>query len=197
MTTVFIGISAKQVPSQQTLKHIFDYNEDGYLTWRIEKSNRISIGQRAGYTHSSGYDYINLNNSMYRAHRLIWQWHYGDIDDNLVINHIDGEPRNNKISNLEQITQSANTRLKRIQKNNKSGIKGVSWYAATNKWEACISVNKKKKHLGHFINKFDAFLAYDQASQLYKGNGYRPQVFTGALLDEYNDYLASRLPQAA
>lgn len=44
----------------------------------------------------------------FMEHRVIWCYHYGTIDDNLVINHIDFDRANNAIENLELVTQKQN-----------------------------------------------------------------------------------------
>ena len=41
-------------------------------------------------------------------------------------------------------------------KNNKSGVKGVSFNKSQNKWNARIAINGTQIHLGSFINKEDA-----------------------------------------
>ena len=45
---------------------------------------------------------------------------------------------------------------RRIQKNNRSGIKGVHWNAADKRWKASIKVEGKNLYLGYFKNKDDA-----------------------------------------
>lgn len=44
------------------------------------------------------------------VHRLIWTAFNGPIPEGLVINHIDSNPANNNLDNLEVVTQSANIR---------------------------------------------------------------------------------------
>jgi hypothetical protein len=43
-----------------------------------------------------------------KIHRLVYLTFIGEIDDNLVIDHIDTDRNNNHYSNLEQITQQEN-----------------------------------------------------------------------------------------
>lgn len=52
-----------------------------------------------------------------------------------------------------------------MQKNNKSGFKGVCWYPKYQKWLAQISINGSLKNLGYFYNVDDAVAAYDLAAQ--------------------------------
>lgn len=76
----------------------------------------------------------------------------------LVVNHIDGDRTNNKVSNLEITTNRANSSLKNVVRT--SNYVGVCWYKAYNKWRATIVINYKKVHLGYFDNELDAHNAY-------------------------------------
>jgi hypothetical protein len=42
------------------------------------------------------------------AHRVVYSYFKGEIPDGLVINHIDGNRKNNNLSNLEAVTQKEN-----------------------------------------------------------------------------------------
>lgn len=43
------------------------------------------------------------------VHRLIWSMFYGEIPDEMVIDHKDNNPSNNKITNLQCLTSIKNT----------------------------------------------------------------------------------------
>ena len=65
-------------------------------------------------------------------------------------------------SNCRFVTRSINTSNTRVIKsNNTSGYRGVSFHKQHKKWQAYISVNNKRKHLGLFNTAFDAAIAYD------------------------------------
>lgn len=44
-----------------------------------------------------------------RAHRLIWETYNGKIQDDLTIDHIDGNNQNNSLYNLQLLTRAENT----------------------------------------------------------------------------------------
>lgn len=44
------------------------------------------------------------------VHRLIWNYYHGRIDDNMVIDHVNNNSLDNRIENLQCITQSENIR---------------------------------------------------------------------------------------
>lgn len=69
---------------------------------------------------------IELKDKPYYVHRIIWVMVYGYIDSDLVIDHLDGNPLNNKIKNLKLKNLKGNSMNKRKQSNNTSGVTGVS-----------------------------------------------------------------------
>lgn len=54
----------------------------------------------------------------YRVHRLVYETLMGDIPQELTIDHIDANPQNNSIENLQILTRENNTR--KALKNKKS-----------------------------------------------------------------------------
>ena len=62
-------------------------------------------------------------------------------------------------------TKQQNRMNRTAYKKNKSGYKGVYWYAEKKKWLASIRFNKKSIYLGLYENKIDAALAYDQKAK--------------------------------
>jgi len=155
------------LPSQEELHRLFEYRK-GNLYWKIEKTRRVKIGDKAGYADSNGYLCLSINSVRYRMHRIIWAYHYGAILGNLQIDHIDGNKLNNIIENLRLATHSQNnSNNKRARRDSKSNILGVYWHKAANKWTSQINSNKKKIHLGLFANQEDAIAARKAAELQY------------------------------
>lgn len=98
--------------NQDQIKEIFEYC-DGGLYW---KNDRVSVrihskkGTRAGNRNSSKKPYrrITIGKKSYLEHRLIWIYHYGDIPQNMVIDHINQIKYDNRIENLRLATLSLN-----------------------------------------------------------------------------------------
>lgn len=88
--------------------------------------------------------------------------------------HKDGNGLNCMKSNLRFCTSSQNGFNRKKQKNNSSGVKGVSYSKQKKKWRARINVNRKEIHLGFFDNLIDSCKIYDEACLKYHGEFARP-----------------------
>lgn len=92
------------------------------------------------------------------AHRVAWLLHYGEWPAG-VVDHIDGDPSNNKIENLRIVTQQQNVWNSKKRYNNTSGTTGVLWRKKERKWYASLRVSGQTISLGFFDNKEAAIAA--------------------------------------
>jgi hypothetical protein len=83
------------------------------------------------------------------------------------VDHINGNPLDNRRENLRVCEQSQNTANRGLNKKNSSGMIGV--HKSHGKWRACIKVNYQNINLGHFDNLEDAVKARDEAAKKYRG----------------------------
>ena len=102
--------------TQNKVKELFTY-EEGKLLWKVKKAIRTSIGEEAGTINALGYRCISVDNKRYYAHRLIFLFHRGFLPE--YIDHIDGDPTNNRLENLRECTRDQN------QWNQKVSIKAL------------------------------------------------------------------------
>lgn len=89
------------------------------------------------------------------------------------IDHIDGNTMNNRKSNLQICTNQQNQLKKKMQSNNTSGYRGVTWYVnpgKTSRWMAQIYFNHKRHHIGYFDSKEEAALAYNEKAKEFFGD---------------------------
>lgn len=137
------------------LREVLSYYPDtGIFTWLV----RARPGA-AGCMDRLGYRRIMIDGVQYYAHRLAWLYIYGASPTN-GIDHINGDPADNRICNLREATQAENNQNKRSKRNGSSKYLGVSWYKRTEKWQAHITVNGKQHFLGCFGTEEEAHSAY-------------------------------------
>ena len=129
-------MTPKPLPPRDLVRQMLDYDPaTGVLTWlprpreMFSRSNsywrwnKLFSGMPAG---SAGANKISvcINDVRYMAHRLAWLHYYGEPVPPLI-DHIDGDPHNNRIDNLRAATKSQNMVNSPTQKNNTSGYRGV------------------------------------------------------------------------
>lgn len=134
------------------LRELFRY-ECGRLVYRITRG-RACEGNTAGWLDGKGYRRITVNGKSYGLHRLVWIYFNGEITDaSLEVDHIDGDPLNNRIENLRLATRKQNVANQGPNLNNNSGVKGVSFHKSTNLWRARL--NRNGKETCQYFKTFD------------------------------------------
>ena len=81
--------------------------ETGVFTWKSPKQGR-KMGVAVGSKSPSGYLVITIGQKSYWAHRLAWIYCHGEIQENMVIDHINGVRNDNRIVNLRPCSHSEN-----------------------------------------------------------------------------------------
>lgn len=151
------------------LKELFSYNEKtGVFTRNISTNKRFKVGDKAGSINSNGYVVIKIKDKNFKAHRLVWLFHFGVLPPS-NLDHINGIKSDNRIENLRLSTFAQNNSNVPRRTNNKSGYKGVIFHKATKKWMASCSHNKKRNYLGLFDSAEEANCAYVQFAKLLHG----------------------------
>jgi hypothetical protein len=156
----------------------------GHLTWLARDVPENSCARRNvrawntryagtpafGYRDRLGYGHGQISGENYLAHRIAWAIHYGRWPDGLI-DHIDGDPTNNRIDNLRVVDSTGNTRNQRRHSRNTTGVTGVSYHRAAGKYWAQIGVRGEVKYLGLFDDLEAAAAARRQAEITY---GFHP-----------------------
>lgn len=70
-----------------------------------------SIPTEFGNAHLSNFGYYIITSSKQLLHRMVWEKYYGPIPEGYNVHHIDGNKKNNDISNLELISHSDHASL--------------------------------------------------------------------------------------
>ena len=95
--------------------------------------------------------------------------------DNLVVDHINGNPLDNRKCNLRICTIQQNGMNRKVASNNNSGCTGVSKVKRYNKWQANIGYKGKSYYLGLYDTKEEAIKARKEAEKKYFGEYARAE----------------------
>lgn len=99
-----------------------------------------------------------------QMHRMIL-----GITSHLVVDHIDGNGLNNRQSNLRICTRPQNSYNKGPNRNNRLGVKGVTWNSRDKRFIATIHKQGRNYIIGNFKTLEEAKIAYHMASLVIHG----------------------------
>lgn len=154
----------EQYPPSEIAKFYVYWPLTGDITWRrrvagmtfgskvvSERGARQSNGKCAGrsalYDHIAGYKAVAIMGTAFLAHRAAWALHYGVWPEGWM-DHINGDRTDNRIVNLRVVSPSENSRNSALSSLNRTGVPGVFYEAAANRWKAYINVNRRRIELG-------------------------------------------------
>jgi len=154
-------------------KHWFA-NQRSWARWNTKHAGKVAfttVKQRRG----RAVCFIGtILSTPQKAHRVAWAIHYGKWPDN-EIDHEDGNPLRNVISNLRDVTHEVNCKNLAVPSDNTSGAVGVALNRRTRKWTVLIKADKRTKYVGEFADFEDAVSAR-KAAQIEQG--YHPNHAT-------------------
>ena len=119
-----------------------DLEKCSKLTWHYAKNK------------DSKYIQTRIKGKMIKLHRYIMNMN----NSNLVVDHINRNPLDNRKSNLRICSYKENSFNKSIRVDNTSGIPGVSFHKTNKKWRAKIKYNNLTIHLGYFEDINEALI---------------------------------------
>jgi hypothetical protein len=116
-----------------------DYQVSNYGEVWSDKSETYVIG----HTNTEGYRTVGIRNSIskryhIRVHRLVAEAFILNPENKPLVDHIDGDPTNNIVTNLRWCTHLENQWNKKVGKNNTSGVKGVHFCPVKRRWRVRI-----------------------------------------------------------
>jgi hypothetical protein len=125
--------------------------KEGMLNPKLEKNNyyRVSLSK-------------NSKKKVFLVHQLVAVafLNHKICGHNMVVNHKNFIKTDNRLCNLEIITNRENTNKKHIKSS--SEYVGVYWDKGSNKWKSQITINGNRKNLGRFKTEIEAYKAYEK-----------------------------------
>lgn len=104
--------------SPSGLLRIKDYRDKDIEGYPVGSQNFRKNGEADAWV-------LCFNYRQYAIHRIIWVLVHDSVDPEMVVDHLDGNPFNNKIHNLSLKTTADNLRNRCMLRNNKTGVTGV------------------------------------------------------------------------
>lgn len=147
-------------PSIEHVVALFDLeHSSGAIFWKTS-SRGHRIGTRAGSEQSDGYSRVYVERTKLPVHRVVWAIVNGRWPEpGKVIDHINGNPRDNRPSNLREVTWQANSQNRqRPASDNRSGsrVPGVCYVTASGRYHINLKIGGRIKFMGSYVRLEDA-----------------------------------------
>lgn len=143
-----IPLSGQHGQGHSALVNDSDYETLNNYTWHLGNNGYVKtfVGGRK-------------NLKCLLMHRLIM-----NPPDDHEVDHISGDPLDNRRENLRIVTRSQNARNLRRHKQFSSRFKGVGWNARRSIWEVKLTLNGRSIYSGQFTSELEAAHAYNAAA---------------------------------
>lgn len=112
-----------------------------------------------------------------RKHNLRLHVYLLEKNNDLIVDHINGNTLDNQKSNLRHVDFYQNSMNTKKTSRNTSGFTGVDFNKQKQMWRARIRINGKDIHLGLFTNKNDAIEARRKGEIKYFGEFRRGEQY--------------------
>jgi len=128
---------------------------------------------KTGYASRTQHHHMDENGKRVRSHILMHRFIMGITDKSQIVDHINGNPLDNRKCNLRVCNKSENSQNARKKAGNRnftSLYKGVS-KVSPDKWVVLIKPSKleKSKYIGTYYSEIAAAKGYNAAALKYHG----------------------------
>jgi hypothetical protein len=122
---------------------------------------RIKHHQKLGWIDDKGYLRFRHEGKLHFGHRVAWLLVHGAIPEGKSVDHVDGDPQNNRLDNLRLASHQENIRNSRAKTKAAHGFKGLMYCKKTGRYRFKIRHGGKQITGGNFSRPEDAARAYD------------------------------------
>lgn len=164
---------------EQSIRDLF-YRRDGRWYWKDIECNRnnardlsIPLGDSVQASRKK-YLLTNINNRQYFTHRLIYWLHTNDWPQ--VVDHIDGNPRNNLFSNLRASTFKQNAANRRIRTGRTHNIREYTYKDGSIGYRPQITFMRKVFTMDSYPSREEAIIASLFVRRLLHGEHYNIEI---------------------
>jgi len=150
----------------QEAREVFRY-EAGKLYWRIKPANHVDPGDEAGAPNRGeertkrGRWFIGYRRKLYPRARLVWMIHHDEIPARKVVDHINNDCTDDRVENLQIISQRWNTTKDVKPRDLPTGVR-----RHRNRFAAYATLNGKYRYISSHATAEEASAAYQKAIAL-------------------------------
>ena len=131
---------------------------------------RTNLIKRCGNCYGTREIWNKGNRYSEHLHRVVLERKIGrKLTKKEQVDHIDGNGLNNTRNNLRLSNQCQNMANARKRKDNLTGVRGVHFNKAKNKFEVYINKNRKRFRLGRYKTLKDATKVREEAEKKFYG----------------------------
>lgn len=127
----------------------YDETSPSGLRWKNDRNNWVKANHVAGTKNkTNGRWRLRVGGKeLYFIQNVVFILQHGFLDDDKVVDHIDGNASNNHIKNLRAISPIHNQHNRRITQRNIAGVSGIRYRKDRDCWVAsvgCCNVTEEK-----------------------------------------------------
>jgi HNH endonuclease len=171
-------MAIRELPSPEVLRQLLRYEPDtGKLFWLPRTPDQFEPGYRhpewncrhwnSKYAGKEAFTASRPGGVNFRAHRVIWAIVYG-VDPCDIIDHINGDPSDNRIENLRTATPRQNSQ-NRTKIRGSSKYLGVCYLASEGRWLMQMKTEAGRKVSRRFDVEIEAARYYDKIAAEHHG----------------------------
>ncbi|HDU5577111.1 TPA: HNH endonuclease [Klebsiella aerogenes] len=164
---------------EQSIRDLF-YRLDGRWYWKDIECNRnnsrdisIPLGDSSQASRKKYLETV-INGRQFKTHRLIYWLHTNDWPE--VVDHIDGNPRNNLFTNLRAATKRQNAANLRIKRGRTHNVGKYVCKDGSISYRPQIRFMGKNYMVGTFYTEHEAIIASLFVRRLLHGEYYNIQI---------------------
>ncbi len=147
----------------ERVRELFHYDPEVGVFTHLATCRRAIAGAAAGEITHNGYVRLSIDGKRYRAHHIAWLLAHGELPPPPV-DHINGDPADNRLVNLRLATPAQNKQnMRRATAASTTGYLGVS--RQRRRFRAAIRVDGKTRVLGTYDTPEEAHQRYLKAKR--------------------------------
>lgn len=157
------------LPPLEVLEELLSYDpKTGELRWQVSRGGVLQ-GAIAGRVDHTNRRIIGIASKVYVAHRIAWKLHYKKEPVDLV-DHINGDPGDNRIDNLREATHSQNRVNSKAHADSNLKAKGITWCKTHVRFVCSVTFEKRTFTKGFGVGNYGSKEAAFEAAKKWVQN---------------------------